>query len=311
MVIPCYRYGRFLGDCVASVLSQTGVAPRCLIIDDCSNDGSAEIARDIARNDARVEVIVHAVNRGHIATYNEGIDWIGSDYFLLLSADDMVTPGAFARAIAVMEANPRVVLAHGYELTFHTGDPLPVASQADLNRPWHIETGEEFLSELCRSARNFVGTSTAIVRTRAQKAVGGYRKDLPHAGDLEMWMRLSTHGDVAATTGFQGVRRLHTTNMSAVQFGSAIADFRQVRAAIDSFFANEGRALAGAQQMASAARERLAQRYFWLGLDMLRRTGSRQGVALAGAALRSSPVALLGILDMIAGYIEPELQSTP
>ena len=36
----------------------------------------------------------HPVNRGHIATYNEGLEWASGDYLLVLSADDMLTPGA-------------------------------------------------------------------------------------------------------------------------------------------------------------------------------------------------------------------------
>ena len=55
---------------------QEGVDVRVLIIDDASPDDSAEVAKKIAARDPRVEVVVHATNRGHIATYNEGLlDW--------------------------------------------------------------------------------------------------------------------------------------------------------------------------------------------------------------------------------------------
>ena len=54
----------------------------------------------------RVEVRRHPVNRGHIATYNEGLAWADGDYVALVSADDMVTPGAFARATTIMRQRP-------------------------------------------------------------------------------------------------------------------------------------------------------------------------------------------------------------
>ena len=74
VVIPCYNYGEFLPECVASVLDdQPGCDVRVLIIDDASNDGSAVVAQGIAAADSRVEVIIHPVNKGHIATYNEGL----------------------------------------------------------------------------------------------------------------------------------------------------------------------------------------------------------------------------------------------
>ena len=54
VVIPCYNYGRFLGECVSSVLDdQPGMDVRVLIIDDASQDDSAEIARKLAAADDR------------------------------------------------------------------------------------------------------------------------------------------------------------------------------------------------------------------------------------------------------------------
>ena len=63
VVIPCYKYGHFLEEAVASVLDdQAGVDVRVLIIDDASPDDSADMARKIAARDPQVEVIIHAAN---------------------------------------------------------------------------------------------------------------------------------------------------------------------------------------------------------------------------------------------------------
>ena len=72
VIVPCYNYGRFLRECVESVLGQP-VDVRVLIIDDASTDDTPEVAAALAAEDARVEFRRHAVNRGHIATYNEGL----------------------------------------------------------------------------------------------------------------------------------------------------------------------------------------------------------------------------------------------
>src|SRR4051794_13884437 len=109
VIVPCYNYGRFLEQCVGSVLSQDGVDVEVLVIDDASPDGSAEAARALGR-DPRVQVSCHAENRGHIATYNEGLAWARGDYLLLLSADDCLTPGALTRAATLMDAHPAVGL---------------------------------------------------------------------------------------------------------------------------------------------------------------------------------------------------------
>src|SRR3954470_24661150 len=117
VIVPCYRYGRFLRQCVGSVLTQQGVAVRLLIIDDCSPDDTAEIARKLQEEDERVSFIRHNRNQGHIATYNEGIAWTHSEYYLLLSADDYLLPGALMRTVSFMAKHPSVTLAFGQAIT--------------------------------------------------------------------------------------------------------------------------------------------------------------------------------------------------
>src|SRR4051812_45731281 len=98
VVIPCYNYGEYLAACVDSVLAQAGVDVEILVIDDASTDDSARTATAIAGRDPRVEVRVHRANIGHIRTYNEGLAWASGDYTVLLSADDLLAPGALRRA---------------------------------------------------------------------------------------------------------------------------------------------------------------------------------------------------------------------
>src|SRR5579884_1695444 len=103
VVIPCYNYARFLHQCVQSVLSQEGVDVRVLIIDDASKDETPQVGAALAAQDKRVEFRRHRTNHGHIATYNEGlIDWAAGEFSLLLSADDVLIPGSFARAVKLL-----------------------------------------------------------------------------------------------------------------------------------------------------------------------------------------------------------------
>src|SRR5690242_14667945 len=94
IIVPCYDYADYLPACVDSVLGQEGVDVRVLIVDDCSPDDTPTVARRIANDDDRVEYRRHQQNVGLIATANEGLKWAAdSDYVVILSADDMLTPG--------------------------------------------------------------------------------------------------------------------------------------------------------------------------------------------------------------------------
>jgi glycosyltransferase involved in cell wall biosynthesis len=72
VVIPCYNYGHFLPEAVASVLEQPDVDVEVIIVDDASTDHSAEVAESLT-SDPRVGLVRHKVNQGHIATYNDGL----------------------------------------------------------------------------------------------------------------------------------------------------------------------------------------------------------------------------------------------
>jgi cellulose synthase/poly-beta-1,6-N-acetylglucosamine synthase-like glycosyltransferase len=94
LVVPCYNYARFLSRCISSILSQADVDVRVLIIDDTSSDDTPEVGLRLAAMDSRVKFRRHEQNRGHIATYNEGLlEWATAKYSMLISADDLLAPG--------------------------------------------------------------------------------------------------------------------------------------------------------------------------------------------------------------------------
>jgi glycosyltransferase involved in cell wall biosynthesis len=213
IVVPCYNYGRYLRSCVRSILDQSGVVLRVLIIDDASSDETADVGRALAKEDSRVTFWSHSVNRGNINTYNEGIQWASADYFLLLSADDWLLPGALARAFKVFQSHPEVALVHGRAAVARVGQSAPEIEESD-DCEYSVSPGQSFIAAACSdSDSNPVWTPTAVVRTADQKAVGGYSVELPHAGDLHLWLTLACRGSIAKIHNYQAVYRRHETNM--------------------------------------------------------------------------------------------------
>src|ERR1700760_1794231 len=126
VVIPCYKYGRYLRACVESVVGQRDVNVRIIILDDASPDDTAEVGASLAAEYSQVEFRRHATNAGHIATYNEGlIGWSESAYCMLLSADDLLAPGALIRAVDIMERDPSVGMVYGQAIHFYNENELP------------------------------------------------------------------------------------------------------------------------------------------------------------------------------------------
>lgn len=266
VVIPCYRYGSVLPTAVRSVLDQRGVDVRVLVIDDASGDGSVEVARGLAERDSRVEVVEHVTNRGHIATYNEGLlDWAKSDYCVLLSADDALTPGALGRATALLDAHPEVGFAYGRPVHWDGSDPLPAARTRGDG--WTIHSGHSWLRRRFAVGDGCITSPEVVVRTELHQLVGGYDPELRHTGDIEMWMRLAVHADVGYLRGVdQAYYRVHGENMSAAYYASGVADLRQRLAAYQAVLRRADGLLADAGDLDRRVRRVLAR-------DALRRAG--------------------------------------
>jgi hypothetical protein len=136
-----------------------------------------------------------------------------------------------------MEMDASVGFVHGGAIELREDDEEP-DERAEPNPTFRISSGEAFLWE-CRQG-NPVATCTAVVRTSLQKRIGGYRHELPHSGDLEMWMRFAAHGSVGRVNADQGVYRRHARNMSIEYIRNPVLDMRQREAAIDLFLQAAG-----------------------------------------------------------------------
>lgn len=297
VAIPCYQHGRFLRDCVESVLRQGIEEVRVVVIDNASTDESVEVARQLAREDARVELVVHPRNLGPHASFNEGVDKASADYFMVLCADDLLTPGSLARAIAIMEQHPELSFAYGTDIHWQTGRSPPTTG--DMGAPWRISSGSDFIRQCCRNPERYIAAGMVLVRTSMQKAAGHYRTELPHTDDFEMLLRLACHGAVAFTPALQGIKRVHGTNRTEDFLVERTRDLVERLAALDSFFGREGQVLPNAERLRRLGRRSISERAYWCGVKDLVR-GRKSAAELLKLAVRLDPsVALVPPLNYL------------
>ncbi|WP_213456077.1 glycosyltransferase family 2 protein [Rhizomonospora bruguierae] len=275
VVVPCYNYGHYLPECVASVLDQDAVEVDVLVIDDASPDGSARVAHDLAAADPRVRVIAHQANRGHIATYNEGLALAKGEYVVLLSADDLLTPGSLARATALMEHHPEVGLVYGFSPVFGASRPR----LRTRVRSWSVWPGERWLELICRRGRNPVATPEVVLRTGLMTELVGYDARMPHAADFFLWLRAAARAGVGRVNGAdQALYRVHGENMhTSERFAGALKDIAERRRTFETFFAEDGVALPAVGRLSAMAGAALDAQERATRRELAR--GGRAGVA--------------------------------
>ncbi len=258
VVIPCHNYARFLAAAVGSVTAQTCVQVDVLILDDCSTDGTRDVAQSLAAQDPRVRFIVHERNMGHIATFNEGLETATGDYVVLLSADDLLAPGSLARATALLDAHPSVAFAYGTVVPFGGERPPAPREAPEADAAWTIWTGHDWIEERCRLGANAARSPEVVMRTSVQREIGGYRPELPHSADMEMWLRAASAGDVGRVEGAD--QAFHREHLDSLSHSLCIGPTDDLRARHDAFVSALGRSpgVSGAEQLYGQARYALA-----------------------------------------------------
>jgi hypothetical protein len=107
-----------------------------------------------------------------------------------------------------------------------------------------------------------VSCPSVVVRTAVQQRIGGYRPELPHTGDVEMWMRFAANADVAYIKGAdQSFYRIHGTQMTVERV--PLVDLRQRKAAYDALFAEYADRIPDARRLAGLADRSMAKEALW------------------------------------------------
>jgi glycosyltransferase involved in cell wall biosynthesis len=175
VVIPCHNYGRYLAAAIESVLSQDMLPEEILVVDDSSDDDTAEVA---ARYSAQGVGYFRGEWRNVSAARNAGAQHTKAPFLIFLDADDELAGGYVAACFAAFKNDDTVAIAYGDMAEYgdsKTYHRMPTFDQRRFDR-------ENFIS------------SHAMIRRHAFDLVGGYRNIAPAATeDWDLYRRILTY----------------------------------------------------------------------------------------------------------------------
>lgn len=244
VVITCFNYGAFLGECVESALSQVGGKPRVIVVDDGSTDECTLVALD--RVPPSVELVCQE-NAGVAAARNAGLRRVQTPYALALDADDRLAPEALQRLRDPLHAAPALGFSYGIMCFFGT---------------WHGAMNMPAYDPYRLLYRHNIG-SAALIRRELFEDVGGYDSAFKGYEDWEFWLH-------ALARGWHG-RRVEAVTLYYRRHGPTRhlgarphyrATFRQLRRKHSALYEREARRRLGAQSDLGGA-GRLAYRWWW------------------------------------------------
>lgn len=209
VVVPCYNCERFVGETLDAVLAQTFADWECLLIDDASTDGSAEVIREYAARDKRFRPILLEKNVGAAGARNAGLEAVRGRFVAFLDSDDYWVPEKLEKQISFMEETGAPIVHSSYRFVDEKGEFLPGGVRA---------TDRVDLRVYMRNTE--IGMSTSLVD---REQTGELRlRNIRLCQDTNLWLELLERGFVSRGMAEVLVHyRIREGQISGSKFGMA------------------------------------------------------------------------------------------
>ncbi|MBP9889896.1 MAG: glycosyltransferase family 2 protein [Leptospiraceae bacterium] len=173
VVIPCYNYGKFLPEAIASIENQTYQNWEIIISDDGSDEDTLKVVSDF-RNHPLIRII-YLENGGPSRARNIAIRAAKGKYILPLDADDLISPAYMETAIRLLESNHNLGIVYCEAKFFGSN-----------NEKWDLP--EYSFPAILLGNRIFV---TSFFRKQDWEKVGGFDEDfLDEWEDFDFWLKI-------------------------------------------------------------------------------------------------------------------------
>lgn len=120
VIVPVHNSGRWLHECLLSILGQTQVSLEVICVNDGSTDDSLRILNEYATSDPRV-VVLNRANGGQSAARNDGLAAASGRYIIFVDSDDYWRTDSLSSLVARADRDNLDVLLFDAESFFEPG----------------------------------------------------------------------------------------------------------------------------------------------------------------------------------------------
>lgn len=190
IIMPAYNAERYVADAICSVLAQTYKDWELVVVDDGSKDGTGEVVRGFAAQDARIRLVARE-NGGQAAARNTGIRASRGTLVAFLDADDLwVGEKLELQLRALAETGADVLSSNGFVFE---DDNTSVEAYELSTVPGRTEGAEMFR---LLYAFNRIQIQSVLVRRELLEKVGLFDEDRRYQNceDYDLWLSLAAAG---------------------------------------------------------------------------------------------------------------------
>jgi glycosyltransferase involved in cell wall biosynthesis len=204
IIIPTYNYGRFIAECLHSIVAQTYENWECIIVDNASTDDTESICQTFLK-DERIRYYKLDENKGPSPARNYALRKASGDYVLFLDSDDLIEAQKLEMAFKVITEYKADLVFTDYSF-FNSDDRTPKnAVTFSDNFKKGIITSREIRSKLVHG--NIFAISCIVTKKEILEAVGFFDEHINYNEDWDLWLRVS---GLDPTFYYDDAKNIHT-----------------------------------------------------------------------------------------------------
>ena len=228
--VPTYNRVDLLEKSLRTICAQDYTPLEILISDNCSDDGTEKLGRQLARADSRVRYERHPRNIGLHANHNFCIEASRGEFLCFFHDDDLYAPDIICQYVEFMSAHPSVgIVCSDWDLINEDDDLIGT-------RIFSVKSllpGLEYLDRTIRTGRSCVACSGAMVRRSALADIRFNETGSIGFEDFVVWFRIAEAADVGHIKRRLWRYRLHRRSASR---GTVLRMARPYPATLFPFF---------------------------------------------------------------------------
>jgi glycosyltransferase involved in cell wall biosynthesis len=233
VIMPVFNAGKYVERAVESVihLPNTG---ELILIDDCSQDNSLEICKEIESKYANIQLLKHkdGKNHGAAASRNLGILKAKYLYISFLDADDYYLENRFDLESQIFEQFPDVDGVYGFTLAkFESERAKEMFADGNINEKTTfsvIVAPENLFRALILGGYGCFHTSGITVKKTLIEETGGFNLNIRYVEDTELWFKLSLIGKIVSGSIFEPVAMRWVHENNSIHESENIKPFRKL-----------------------------------------------------------------------------------
>ena len=225
VMIPAYNRTKYLERTLVSVLSQDP-GPDEMQIEVVDDVSAVEDPEPLVRRigGARVSFVRNSRNLGLMPNFNNCIQRSVGLWVHILHTDDFVLPGFYSRLRAALEWRSDVGAAFCRHAFVDQNERLQGISELERPTPGILPDAVAKIASIVR-----IQFPAIVVRRSVYEQLGGFRPDLLHTADWEMWVRIAAHHpfwyEPAVLAAFRGHSASASANLRSS--GGGLAETRR------------------------------------------------------------------------------------